>query len=308
MVEGDGAPVEQVMVVGVHLDGAEIGHVNACVAGVIDGERLGIDAVVLELLQRPSEEAEQRARQVADEFQDVVHPDAGLVRTHLGDEFLDIGMDLFHRGLPFRPEDELCHRLLRVVGELALDVEGDLDVLPFIIMAAGDEIVHLGAQEHRLGQGRGNEMEPGIFEFGMVRVLFRKVLVHFGQVHHLAEHGFVVSPVAEHVRHHHMHRIQSAEAVGIPPVTPALFFLWHFGLRFQLQTPKLLIFLEKAAFPARFPRFRQDHPPSGTRPGSSCSGRSRLRSPLCPHTYTSTRRGCPRHHAPVRNAPYRRMK
>ena len=106
-------------------------------------------------------------------------------------------MDLFQRRLPFRVQDELRHRLFPVVGELALDVEGDLDILALIEVPARDEPVHLGPQEHGLGDRRSDEMEPSILEFRMLRVLRGEVLVHLREVHHFTQNRFVLDSAAE---------------------------------------------------------------------------------------------------------------
>lgn len=225
--EGDGAAVEQVMIVGVHLDGTQVGDVYAGIAGVVGSQGGGVNAIVFHFPERPGKQAPGKAGEVAQRLEGVIDSHAGVFTAHFGYEFFHVTVHLFHGGFSLRVKDEFGHGFRAVVGELALDIESYLDFLALVKTPARNEPVHLGPKVDGLGQRGRNEMEPGIFEGGILGVFGGQILVHFRQVHHFSQDRLVLRPLAKQIRHHYMDRVQVAQAVSVPAVSPALLMFLH---------------------------------------------------------------------------------
>ena len=225
--EGNISPLEEVVVIGIHLDAAQVGHKAAGVAGVVGRQRLGIAAVVFHFPERPAQQAEQRTRKVGEDLERVVHAHGFTFAADLGHEILHIGMHLLHGGAAIPVQDELGHGFRALVGELPFHIEGNLDFLALVKTVACNEVIHLGTQVDGFCRGGRYEMEPGVLEFRILGILFGQVLVHFGEVHNLSQNGLVDGAVAKEVGHHHVDGVQSAYVPAVPAVSPAFLSPLH---------------------------------------------------------------------------------
>ena len=137
----------------------------------------------------------------------------------------DIGVYVLHRVLLPAVQEGQC--LGALVGELLLHHKGRRHLVALIEIAVDDEPVQLGAQGDGLFQRRHHQMEHGVGEVLLLRVLFGQIRVHSRQVYLDGDIRLVVAPVGVDDAGDEMQGVQLPQQAAVLPVAPPLLIGFH---------------------------------------------------------------------------------
>jgi len=224
------APVGQVMVARVELDGAEVADKDCAVKWVIVCEILWHMAV---LVQRTEDCYDQLAHphgRLGKRVEDVRRTVFFVAFAHGIHKVGDLVVNHVDRGLlAHRIVLENHDRFVGIVGKRFFDDKGEGDVIAVVIAVADDKAVHARTHFNSARESREYHMEERVLVFRGQRVLFLQIRFHRAHVHELLNEGFVIGAVWHHDRHKDVHRVEIAYKSCVPAVTVTAFgFFIHF--------------------------------------------------------------------------------
>lgn len=174
---GAGAPVGQMVIAALHLDGAQVGDDHGRIVGIRGNHILGHPAMLVQEHDEPDGGLGHEPGNLVEN----VHGPGGAVHL-IGPAGADLAEDVIMdgvQGILGLGMDE-GQRLRPLVRKELLDHEGGGDLVALIEIAVGDEPVHLGPKGDGLEQRRHNQLEQVILILRIVRVLFLQVGVDVG--------------------------------------------------------------------------------------------------------------------------------
>ena len=228
--DGVGAPVCEVVIARVELDGAEVRDEDRAVVGVFIREILGHVAVLVQRAKECHDELAHPHGRLGERIEDIgravrlvaladgKHEIADLVVDHIDGRF-------FAGGIVF--EDH--HGLVRVVRKSFFHDEGERDVVAVIVTVADDEAVHPRAHLDGARECREDHVKEGEFIFRALRVFLLQICFHGAHIHELLQKSLVIRAVRHHDRHKDMHGVEIAYESCVAAVAAAAFCnVFHF--------------------------------------------------------------------------------
>ena len=222
--QGAGAPVGQVVIAALELDGAQIGQHHGAVIGVGGHHVFGYPAVLV---------------QKHDEFDGGFAQPAGQLIENV--HVLRGGIHLFAAALLYLRADVLMYvlhgkvllavqesqRLCALVGELLFHHESGRYLVALIEIAVDDETVQLRPQRDGFQQRRHDQVEHGVRKARFRLILPGQIRIDRGQVDALGDVRLVIAAVGIDNAGDEVEGIQFTQQPSVPAVASSAFFLFH---------------------------------------------------------------------------------